>query len=150
MITLPDVKIVGTLTADPVLRFIPTGKAVANFSIACNERKLNKDTGQWENGDATFVRCNIWGEYAENVAESLTKGIKVIAFGSLKQRSYDKDGVKQTVFELEVEEIGPTLRFASARVQGGARTGGSSQQPAAAAPADDPWGSAPSDAPAWA
>ena len=151
MITLPDVKIVGTLTADPELRFIPSGKAVANFSIACNERRLNKDTGQWENGDATFVRCNIWGEYAENVAESLVKGIKVIAFGSLKQRSYEKDGVKHTVFELEVEEIGPTLRFAAAKVQGRASTGGSTRQPAAAAaPADDPWGSAPSDAPSWA
>lgn len=152
MITLPDVKIVGTLTADPELRFTQSGKAVANFSIACNQRKKNAD-GTWEDGDATFVRANIWGEYAENVAESLVRGLKVIAFGQLKQRSYEtNDGEKRTVFELEVEEIGPALRFATAKVSKTAKNGGGNRQPAAAQsePASDPWGTTSSDAPAWA
>lgn len=136
MITLPQVTVVGTLTADPELRFTPAGKAVSNFTIASNSRKKNQQTGEWEDGDATFLRGSIWGPYAENVAESLKKGLKVIAVGTLKQRSYEKDGQNRIVFELEAEEVGPSLRFATASV---ARAG----QAAApeAAPASDPWGS---------
>jgi single-strand DNA-binding protein len=136
MITLPEITIVGTLTADPELRFIPSGKAVANVNIACNQRVKNKQTDQWEDGDATFLRGNIWGEYAEHVAESLTKGVKVIARGVLKQRSYEKDNVKRTTFELEIEEIGPSLRFATAKVSKATKGGGGSASPA---PADDSW-----------
>lgn len=137
MFTLPEVTLVGTLVADPELRFTPNGKAVANFNIACNSRKKN-DSGQWEDGDATFLRGTVWGEYAENVAESLTKGLKVIVRGQLKQRSYEKDGQKRTVYELDVEEIGPTLRFATARVNKASRGGG--QQQAAPAAQDNGWG----------
>lgn len=143
MFTLPEVTVVGTLTADPELRFIPSGKAVANFTIAANSRKKNQDTGKWEDGDATFLRCNIWGEYAENVAESLTKGTKVIAHGLLKQRAYEKDGVKHTVVELEVDEIGPTLRWATAKVQKASKGGFGSPAPAS----NDAWGS--TDEPGW-
>ena len=140
MITLPEVTIVGTLTADPELRFTQSGAAVANVTIACNTRRKNKQTDQWEDGDATFLRGTIWKEYAENVAESLTKGTKVIARGVLKQREFEKDGVKRTVHELEIEEIGPSLRFATARVSRTSRAG--SQQQASGSFAD-PWGGAP-------
>jgi single-strand DNA-binding protein len=140
---LPEVTVVGTLTADPELRFIPSGKAVANFSIAANSRKKNQLTGEWEDGDATFLRCNIWGEYAEHVTESLTRGTKVIARGVLKQRSYEKDSVKHTVFELEVEEIGPTLRWATAKVSKATKGGGSGSS----APASNSGGF--SDEPGW-
>lgn len=116
--SLPSVTVVGTLTADPELRFTNSGKAVAAVNIATNSRRKNPDTGQYEDGDATFLRGNIWGKYAENVAESLTKGTKVIATGQLKQRSWEKDGQKRTVMELEVEDIGPTLRFTSAALTG--------------------------------
>lgn len=140
MITLPEIIVVGTLTADPELRFIPSGKAVANFSIACNQRRKNQQTGQWEDSDATFLRANLWGEYAENVAESLTKGTKVIARGVLKQRKYEKDGVERINFEMEVEEIGPTLRWATAKVDKAPKGGGSTRVQDSA-PAGDPWGS---------
>lgn len=123
MITLPEVTVVGTLTADPELRFTPSGAAVANFSIACNQRK--KEGDRWVDGEATFLRCNIWKEYAENVAESLSRGDKVIARGQLKQRSFEtREGEKRTVFELEVEEIGPALRFATAKVNRTSKNGG--------------------------
>lgn len=144
-IQLPEVTVVGTLTADPELKFIPSGKAVANFSIAANSRKKNQSTGEWEDGDATFLRCNIWGEYAEHCAESLVKGTKVIARGVLKQRSYEKDSVKHTVFELEVEEIGPTLRWATAQVTKASKGGNGGGKPAATA--SDSWGS--NDEPGW-
>lgn len=145
MITLPEVTVVGTLTADVELRFIPSGKAVANFSVACNQRKKNQQTGEWEDGDATFLRCNIWGEYAENVAESLVKGTKVIARGQLKQRSYEKDGEKRTVFELEVEEVGPTLRWATAKVTKAPKSSGGGRSSAPAG--NDAWGA--NDEPGW-
>lgn len=147
MQSLPEVTVVGTLTADPELRFTQSGRAVAGFSIACNSRK--KDAGgNWVDGDTTFLRANIWAEYAENVAESLTKGTKVIARGTLKQRSFEtKEGDKRTVFELEVDEIGPTLRFATAKVN---RTpkGGNSGSSSSSGNGGGNWGSG-DDEPGW-
>jgi single-strand DNA-binding protein len=123
--SLPETKVVGTLTADPELRFTPSGVAVVNFTIAANERRYNKQTQEWEDGDATFLRCNLWRQYAENVAESLSRGDQVIAFGNLKQRSFEtREGEKRTVMELEVTDIGPTLRFATAKVSKASRGGG--------------------------
>lgn len=130
--SLPIVTVIGTVTAQPELKFIPSGKAVANFSIAANSRRKNKDTGEWEDGDTTFLRANVWGEYAENIAETLEKGSRVIATGQLKQRSWEKEGNKQTSFELEVEEIGPSLRYATAKVTKVSKTsggGGGNYQP---------------------
>jgi single-strand DNA-binding protein len=130
--------IVGNLTADPELRFTPNGAGVSNFTIASTPRFLDKQSGEWKDGDPLYMRCNIWKEAAENVAESLARGTRVIATGKLKQRSYEKDGQKHTVVELEVEEIGPSLRFATAKV---AKAGRAYNQPAPPAPADNPWGS---------
>lgn len=129
---LPAVTVIGTLTADPELRFTPSGAAVTNFTIAANSRKLNRDTGEWEDGDATFLRCNLWRDAAENVAESLTRGARVIATGALKQREYEKDGEKRTVYELEVDEVGPSLRWAKAvvtKTKGGSNGGGGGGRP---------------------
>lgn len=109
--------IVGNLTADPELRFTANGVSVANFTIASTPRTFNKATGEWEDGEALFMRCSIWREASENVIESLAKGARVIAIGRLKQRSYDKDGQKRSVVECEVDEIGPSLRYAKADVR---------------------------------
>ncbi|GAA1074507.1 MULTISPECIES: single-stranded DNA-binding protein [Tsukamurella] len=157
------ITVIGNLTADPELRFTPSGAAVANFTVASTPRTFDRNSNEWKDGEALFMRCNIWREAAENVAESLTKGTRVIVSGRLKQRSYDdREGNKRTVVELEVDEIGPSLKYATAKPtrtqrggggggfggggQGGG--GGYSQQPAQQAPrqnqpADDPWGSAP-------
>lgn len=111
------ITIVGNLVADPELRFIPSGAAVANFRIATTPRVYNRDTNQWEDGDAMFMTCNIWRQAAENVAETLTKGMRVIVQGNLKQRSYQtKEGEQRTVYEVEVDEVGPSLRYATATV----------------------------------
>ncbi|ABE67683.1 hypothetical protein Wildcat_78 [Mycobacterium phage Wildcat] len=111
----PSVTVVGNLTADPELRFTPSGAAVANFTVVSNDRFL-KD-GEWQDKDPVFLRCNVWREYAENVAESLTRGTTVIVTGKLSQRNFeDREGNKRTVVELEVDEIGPALRFATAKV----------------------------------
>jgi single-strand DNA-binding protein len=137
---LPEVTMTGTLTADPELRFTQGGHAVVSFTVACNDRKFDRDSNKWIDGDATFVRCNLWRQAAENVAESLTRGNRVIVVGQLKQRKYTpKDGPERTVFELEVSEVGPSLRFATAKVNKADRNGGGQS-----APASDPWGSAPS------
>lgn len=115
--TAPKVTVVGRLTADPELRFTPSGAAVANFTIAANDRYLNKETQEWVDKDAVFLRANVWREFAENVAETLTKGTEVIAQGTLSQRSFEtREGEKRTVVELEVDAIGPNLRFATAKV----------------------------------
>jgi single-strand DNA-binding protein len=154
------ITVVGNLTADPELRFTPSGAAVANFTVASTPRIYDRQSGEWKDGEALFLRCNIWREAAENVAESLTRGSRVIVTGRLKQRSFEtREGEKRTVFEVEVDEIGPSLRYATAKVNkasrsggggggfggGGGGGGGSRQQtaPASSAPADDPWGSAP-------
>ncbi len=147
---LPTIHVVGTITADPELRFTPSGAAVANFTIASNERRLNKDTQQWEDGAATFLRCSIWRDAAENVAESLHRGDRVLASGRLKQREYEKDGVKRTAYELDVDEVGPSLRWAQTTVRklgrdggGGGGHGRPSTPSQSSAPTSDPWGDVP-------
>jgi len=104
--------IIGNLTADPELRFTPAGAAVANFTVASTPRIFDRQANEWKDGDALFMRCNIWRDAAENVAESLTRGSSVLVSGKLKQRSYEtREGEKRTVMELEVDEIGPSLKF---------------------------------------
>jgi len=152
------ITVVGNLTADPELRFTPSGAAVANFTVASTPRIYDRQSGEWKDGEALFLRCSIWREAAENVAETLTRGSRVIASGRLKQRSFEtKEGEKRTVVELEVDEIGPSLKYATAKVNktsrgggaggfgGGAPGGGGggSRPAAATPPAEDPWGSAP-------
>ncbi|MEV0684763.1 single-stranded DNA-binding protein [Nocardia sp. NPDC050378] len=168
-----SITVIGNLTSDVDLTFIPAGDAVAHFTVASTSRVFDRNTNQWRDGEALFLRCNIWREAAENVAESLTKGARVIVAGRLKQRSYQtRDGDKRTVFELEVDEVGPSLRFARAQVnRTGRRTNNpsgngfgadnttrttSTAEPATAAhasDASDPWASstpAGSGSQAWA
>ena len=117
--------VVGHVTGDPELRFTPSGAAVANFTIASTPRTFDRQSNEWKDGDTLFMRCSIWREAAENVAESLTKGMRVIASGRLVQRSYDtREGEKRTVVELQVDEVGPSLRYASAKVTRAQRSGG--------------------------
>jgi len=119
------ITVVGNLTADPELRFTPSGAAVANFTVASTPRTFDKNSGEWKDGEALFLRCNIWRQSAENVAESLTRGMRVIVSGRLRQRSYEtKEGEKRTVYEVEVDDVGPSLRNASAKVNRVARSGG--------------------------
>ena len=121
------ITVIGNLTADPELRFTQSGAAVANFTVASTPRTLDRQSGEWKDGEALFLRCNIWRQAAENVAESLTRGARVIVSGRLKQRSFEtREGEKRTVVELEVDEIGPSLRYATAKVQKMARSGGGS------------------------
>lgn len=120
------ITVVGNLVADPELRFTPTGLAVANFRIASTPRVYNRESGQWEDGEALFLTCNVWREAAENVAESLSKGMRVIVNGRLKQRSYqNREGENRTVFEVEADEVGPSLKYASANVSRNSRDGNS-------------------------
>jgi single-strand DNA-binding protein len=151
--------VIGNLTADPELRFTASGAAVANFTVASTPRTFDRASGEWKDGEALFLRCNIWRQPAENVAESLVRGSRVIVSGRLKQRSFEtKEGEKRTVIELEVDEIGPSLRYATAKVNraqrsdssggggygggsGSGGSGGSGGRPST--PVDDPWGSAP-------
>ena len=131
------ITVVGNLTADPELRYTQSGLAVANFTIASTPRVFDRQANEWKDGEATFLRASVWREFAENVAGSLTKGMRVIASGRLKQRSYEtREGEKRTAFELEVDEIGPSLRYATASVTRGSGGGG-----ARAAVAEEPWGS---------
>ena len=142
--------IVGNLTADPELRFTPSGAAVANFTIASTPRTFDKAKNEFVDGDTLFMRCSIWREAAENVAESLTKGMRVIAQGRLVQRSYEtREGEKRTVVELQVDEIGPSLRRASAKVTRAERGGGRPAPTQGAA--QDPWatGGQASQEPPW-
>lgn len=144
-----NLTIVGNLTNDPELRFTPSGAAVASFTIASNSRYLDRTTNEWKDGEPVYMRCSVWRQYAENVAESLTRGTRVIATGRLKQRSYEtREGEKRTVLEMEVDDVGPALRTATAKVTKVARSGGEGGfsggggfgggQPGGA-PADDPW-----------
>ncbi|MFI8566287.1 single-stranded DNA-binding protein [Rhodococcus sp. NPDC078407] len=158
------ITVIGNLTADPELRFTPAGAAVANFTVASTPRTFDRQTNEWKDGDALFMRCNIWREAAENVAESLTRGSRVIVSGRLRQRSYEtREGEKRTVVELEVDEIGPSLRYATAKVNkanrggggggggfnsgsgssGGSSGGRSNSLSNSGSGGDDPWGSAP-------
>lgn len=149
------ITVVGNLTADPELRFTPSGAAVANFTVASTPRIYDRQSGEWKDADALFMRCNVWREAAENVAESLTRGSRVIVSGRLKQRSFEtREGEKRTVVELEVDEIGPSLRYATAKVTKASRGGGGgggfgggggggSKAAAGGESQEDPWGSAP-------
>lgn len=157
------ITVVGNLTADPELRFTPSGAAVANFTVASTPRTFDKNTNEWKDGEALFLRCSVWRQAAENVAESLQRGTAVIVQGRLKQRSYEtKEGEKRTVYELDVEEIGPSLRWATAKVtkasrgggggggggfggggNSGGSFGGSSGGSSGSAGSDDPWAAAP-------
>lgn len=119
------ITVVGNLTGDPELRFTPNGAAVANFTIASTPRNFDRASGEWKEGETLFLRASVWREAAENVAETLRKGMRVIAQGRLKSRSYEtKEGERRTSMELEIEEIGPSLRFASASVNRNQRSGG--------------------------
>src|SRR5688572_26893631 len=119
------ITVVGNLTADPELRFTSSGAAVASFTVASTPRTFDRQSGEWKDGEALFMRCSIWRQAAENVAESLTRGARVVVTGRLKQRSYDtREGEKRTVIELEVDEVGPSLRYATAKVNKVSRAGG--------------------------
>ena len=125
------ITLVGNLTADPELRFTPSGAAVANFTVASTPRQFDRQSNEWRDGEAMFLNCSVWRQAAENVTESLTKGMRVIVQGRLKSRSYEtREGEKRTVFEVEVDEVGPSLRYATAKVtrtQGVASGGGNWQ-----------------------
>jgi single-strand DNA-binding protein len=156
------ITIAGNLVDDPELRYTPTGQAVAKFRIASTPRFMDRQTNEWKDGESLFLSCNVWRQAAENVAESLQRGMRVIVQGRLKQRSYEtKEGEKRTVYEVEVDEVGPSLRNASAKVTksqrssggygGGGGAGGGNSGPAAQGgygggsaggrPAEDPWAS---------
>ncbi|RRD45241.1 single-stranded DNA-binding protein [Tessaracoccus sp. OH4464_COT-324] len=139
-----QITIIGNLTNAPELRFTANGAPVANFTVASTPRTYDSQTGQWRDGESMFLNCSVWRQYAENVAESLDKGMRVIVHGRLKSRSYqDREGNKRTVFEIDVDEVGPALRYATAKVTrttggGGGQWQGSQNQGA------DSWSSAPS------
>ncbi|CAM5509339.1 single-stranded DNA-binding protein 2 [Streptomyces avidinii] len=160
------ITVVGNLVDDPELRFTPSGAAVAKFRVASTPRTFDKQTNEWKDGESLFLTCSVWRQAAENVAESLQRGMRVIVQGRLKQRSYeDREGVKRTVYELDVDEVGPSLKSATAKVakttgrgaQGGYGGGGQQQQgggggnwggapsgggpQGGGAPSDDPWAS---------
>ncbi|MEU2258856.1 single-stranded DNA-binding protein [Streptomyces sp. NPDC019645] len=156
------ITVVGNLVDDPELRFTPSGAAVAKFRVASTPRTFDRQTNEWKDGESLFLTCSVWRQAAENVAESLQRGMRVVVQGRLKQRSYeDREGVKRTVYELDVEEVGPSLKNATAKVtkttgrggqggygggqqQGGSwggGPGGGQQQGGGGAPADDPWAS---------
>lgn len=138
------ITVVGNLTNDPELRFTPSGAAVASFTVASTPRTFDRASNEWKDGETLFLRCSVWRQYAENVAESLTRGSRVIVVGRLKQRSYEtREGEKRTVIEMDVDDVGPALRNATAKVTKAARGGGGYGEGggAAAAPADDPWAS---------
>src|SRR5438552_8145609 len=142
------ITIVGNLTADPELRFTPSGAAVASFTIASTPRTFDRNTNEWKDGEALFLRCSIWRQAAENVAESLQRGTRVVASGRLKQRSFEtREGEKRTVIEMDVDEVGPSLRYATAKVnrtQRGSSSGGFGSSGSGGGDAvDDPWGTPP-------
>ncbi len=125
-----QITIAGNLVDDPELRFTPAGQPVARFRVASTPRFRDNATGEWKDGDSLFLTCNVWRQAAENVAESLTRGMRVIVSGRLRQRSYEtKEGEKRTVYEVEVDDVGPSLRNASAKVNKVARSGGNGGGP---------------------
>lgn len=143
MAGLPDITITGTLVADPELRFTPNGHAVANFTVAANDRRFNRETGEWEDAGATFLRCSLWKDSAENLTNSLNKGARVLLTGRLRQREWTTpEGDKRQLFEVDVTEIGPSLRWATATVTKATRTTTGTASPAGA----DPWAAAPAAA----
>ena len=143
------ITVVGNLVDDPELRFTPSGQAVARFRIASTPRTRDAQSGEWKDGESLFLTCSVWRQYAENVAESLQRGMRVIVNGRLRQRSYEtKEGEKRTVYELDVEDVGPALRNATAKVTRVNRGGGNAAGGGAAA-SDDPWAAAPSASGSW-
>ena len=149
------ITVIGNLTDDPELRFTPSGAAVAKFRVASTPRTLDRASGEWKDGEPLFLACSVWRQAAENVAESLQRGSRVIVSGRLRQRSYEtKEGEKRTVYELEVDEIGPSLRYATAKVQkmsrssgsgggyGSSSGGGNQQGGGGGFSNDDPWATA--------
>jgi len=139
------ITVVGNLVDDPELRFTPSGAAVANFRIASTPRTFDKQTNEWKDGDALFLSCSVWRQAAENVAESLQKGMRVVVQGRLKQRSYEtREGEKRTVVELEVDEVGPSLKYATAKVARVQRSGGGGGYGSSGGnTGDDPWATTP-------
>lgn len=154
------ITVIGNITGDPELRFTPSGAAVANFTVASTPRQFDRQSNEWKDGETLFMRCSVWRDAAENVAESLQRGTRVIVSGRLKSRSYEtKEGEKRTVVEMEVDEVGPSLRYATAKVNrtqrgtggggagfGGSGSGGGGQQ--GGGQQEDPWATGPSSAPA--
>lgn len=142
------ITIIGNLTNDPELRFTPSGAAVANFTVASTPRAFDRQSNEWKDGETLFMRCSVWRDAAENVAESLTRGTRVIVTGRLKSRSYEKDGEKRTVIELDVDEVGPSLRYATAKVNRTQRAnsdvGQSGQWGGRQQAQGDPWATGPS------
>jgi len=141
------ITLVGNLVDDPELRFTPSGAAVAKFRLASTPRTFDRQTNEWKDGESLFLTCNVWRQAAENVAESLQRGTRVIVQGRLKQRSYEtREGEKRTVYEVEVDEVGPSLRSATAKVNKTTRSGSGggygSSGSSSSAPADDPWAAA--------
>ena len=148
-----QITVVGNLVDDPELRFTANGVAVANFRVASTPRTFDRQAGEWKDGEAMFLTCTVWRQYAENIAETLTKGMRVIVQGRLKQRSFEtQQGEKRTVFEVDADEVGPALRYATAKVtrtqrQGGGGFGGGQQSQGGGfgggqggPPTNDPWG----------
>ena len=136
------ITVVGNLTADPELRYTQNGLAVANFTIASTPRTFDRQANEWKDGEAMFLNCSVWRQPAENVAETLSRGMRVIVQGRLKSRTYEtKEGERRTVFEVEVEEVGPSLRYATAKVTKAQRShvGGTSFAKPAGGAQDDPW-----------
>src|SRR5690349_10835405 len=138
------ITVIGNLVDDPELRFTPSGAAVANFRIASTPRTFDRQTNEWKDGDALFLSCSVWRQAAENVAESLQKGMRVVVQGRLKSRQYEtREGEKRTVFEIDVDEVGPSLKYATAKVTRAQRSGGgggySGGGGGGGSQADDPW-----------
>jgi single-strand DNA-binding protein len=144
------ITVIGNITGDPELRFTPSGAAVANFTVASTPRQFDRQSNEWKDGETLFMRCSVWRDAAENVAESLQRGTRVIVTGRLKSRSYEtKEGEKRTVIEMEVDEVGPSLRYATAKVNktqrgGGGGGFGGGQQGGGGSPQEDPWATGPS------
>ena len=152
------ITVIGNITGDPELRFTPSGAAVANFTVASTPRAFDRQSNEWKDGETLFMRCSVWRDAAENVAESLQRGTRVIVSGRLKSRSYEtKEGEKRTVIEMEVDEVGPSLRYATAKVNktqrgggggfGGGQQGGAQQGGFGGQQQEDPWATGPSSAP---
>lgn len=138
-----NVTVIGSLVGDPELRYTPSGAAVINFTVASNPRTFDRQSGEWKDGEPTFLRCNLWRQAAEHAAESLSRGHRVIVVGRLRQRNFeDRDGNKRTVMELEVDEVGPSLKWATVKVAKASRSSGSD----GSAAQDDPWSTAPAGA----
>jgi single-strand DNA-binding protein len=136
------ITVIGNLTADPELRFTPSGAAVANFTVASTPRTFDKQTNEWKDGEALFLSCSVWRQAAENAAESLVRGMRVIVQGNLKARSYeDREGNKRTVFEIDVQEVGPSLKYATAKVNKTSRSGTGGGGGGGYGGGDDPWAS---------